>query len=83
MNEDVAARRNAIQRFIAEGQSSAREALERYVANRRTTFSLFERLDPHSQQTRDAKGLLEKAVRDRDAYFALITPREPQPDSDV
>jgi hypothetical protein len=72
--------RAAIQKLTEERRQSTLGAFERYVANRQKTVSLFERLDPHSHQTRDARSLLERAISQRDAYTTSIkTPHEQQP----
>src|SRR5437762_3525626 len=74
MNEEIERNRAAVQRHTGEGQQSAVRALQQYVANRRLTLSHFERMDPHSQHTRDAEALLLKAIKERDEYVALVAP---------
>ena len=72
MNEKVDRDRAAIQQHTRHGQQSALRSLEHYVENRRRTLFSFERMDPHSQHTRDAQVLLEKAIADRDEYAAFV-----------
>lgn len=74
-----------IRRIANELETTALEGLRRHVQNRKTTFSLFERLDPGGRGARDAQALLQKAEADYRNYAAsvAVAPAAPlvQPDN--
>ena len=81
MNEEADKIRLGIQQHTREVQQANLRLLDDYVDHRRNTLANFERMDPHSQQTKDARALLKKAISDRNAYAALIAePTETETD---
>lgn len=57
-------------RATAEG--AALENMNQYVANRAKPFEAFNRIDPDSQATRDARERLERARQDHESYARSI-----------
>jgi hypothetical protein len=81
VNEEAKNIRTDIQQHTREVQQANLRLLDDYVDNRRSTLANFERMDPHSQQTKDARALLKKAISDRNAYASLIAePNEAETD---
>jgi hypothetical protein len=66
--KDVESNLAALRDALTTAQMTALEHLKRYVAHRTTAFEAFNRLDPNSQATRDARQRLEKAQRDYEAF---------------
>lgn len=72
MANDVESNLTALREARTTAQTTALEHLKRYVAHRTATFEAFNRLDPNSQATGDARERLEKARRDLEAFARSI-----------
>ncbi len=72
MANDVESNLAALREARTTAQATALEHLKRYVAHRTTAFEAFNRLDPDSQATRDARERLEKAQRDYETFARSI-----------
>jgi hypothetical protein len=70
--QDVESNLAALRDARTTAQMTALEHLKQYVAHRTTAFEAFNRLDPNSQATRDARQRLEKAQRDYEAFARSI-----------
>jgi hypothetical protein len=55
VNEEADKIRLGIQQHTREVQQANLRLLDDYVDHRRNTLANFEQMDPHSQQTKDAK----------------------------
>jgi hypothetical protein len=58
---DVESNLAALREARTTAQATALEHLKRYIAHRTAAFEAFNRLDPNSQATRDARERLAKA----------------------
>jgi hypothetical protein len=71
MSEPAEANRAAMQQLTREAQANALRNMKDYLASRQKTYDVFNRLEPNSKQTRDAKALLERARREYEDYAGL------------